>query len=75
MVLNSDKFDHTNSDQIKSDHTNKRINIDNQQINPFIPNAPFLYSLKTSENRMVSDVFRGERKGALETNKLKLFHL
>ena len=59
MVLNSDKFDHTNSDQIKSDHTNKRINIDNQQISPFIPNAPFLYSLKTSENRMVSDVFRG----------------
>ena len=31
-------------------------------INPFVPNAPFLYSLKISENRKIvrfSDVFRG----------------
>ena len=28
--------------------------------NPFVPNAPFLYLLKISENRKVfSDVFRG----------------
>ena len=27
--------------------------------NPIVPNAPFLYSLKTSENFTVSDVFRG----------------
>ena len=35
------------------------------QINPFFPNAPFLYPLKTSENRKV---FGGQRKGASETN-------
>ena len=38
--------------------TNKNI------LNPFAPNAPFLYPLKTSENVTFSDVFRGYRKGA-----------
>ena len=38
-------------------------------INPFIPNAPFLYPLKTLR---FSDVFRGKRKGALGTNGLKV---
>ena len=32
---------------------------------PFVPNAPFLYPLKTSEK-----VFRGYRKDALGTNRL-----
>ena len=36
--------------------------------NPFVPNAAFLYPLKTSENL---DVFRGSRKGAMGTNELK----
>ena len=38
--------------------------------NPFAPNARFLYPLKTSENLRFSDVFRGKRKGVLETNGL-----
>ena len=33
----------------------------------FIPNAPFLYPLKTLR---FSDVFNGERKGAFEANGL-----
>ena len=35
--------------------------------NPFVPNAPFLYPLKTSEN---CKVFSEKRKGALGTNGL-----
>ena len=33
--------------------------IDNSRINPFVPNASFLYPLKTSENPNFSDIFRG----------------
>ena len=40
------------------------------RINPFVPSAPFLYPLKTSETVRFSDVFRGQRKGALGTNGL-----
>ena len=44
-----------------------------KHVNPFVPNAPFLYPLKTSENLTVflrfSDVFSGHRKGALGTNE------
>ena len=36
-----------------------------KSINPFHANVPFLYPLKTSENKMFSDVFRGCRNGAL----------
>ena len=36
-----------------------------KHIDPFVPNAPFFYPLKTSENRKV-------RKGVLGTNELKL---
>ena len=43
-------------------------------INPFVPNAPFLCLLKTSETIRFSDVFRGERKDALGTNGLNMFH-
>ena len=31
--------------------------------NPFVPNAPFLYSLKTSENRKGFWYFQGVKKG------------
>ena len=41
------------------------------KLNPFVPKAPFLYPLKTSKNLRFSDVFRGQRKGALGTNGLK----
>ena len=34
-------------------------------INPFIPNAPFLYPLKTSENRKVFWCFQGMEKGCM----------
>ena len=45
-------------------------------INPFVPNIPFLYPLKTSGNLRFSDVFRGQRKGALGTDGLRLqYHL
>ena len=37
-------------------------------INPFQANIPFLYPLKTSENRSFSDVFRGYRNGKLDWN-------
>ena len=37
-------------------------------LNPFVSNAPFLFPLKTSENR-----FGGYRKGALGTNGLSEF--
>ena len=33
--------------------------------NPFVPNAPSVYPLKTSENRKFSDVFRGVDKGCI----------
>ena len=33
--------------------------------NPFKPDVPFQYSLKTSENLWFSDVFRGYRNGIL----------
>ena len=32
-------------------------------LNPFVPNAPFLYTLKTSENRKVFWCFQGVEKG------------
>ena len=34
-------------------------------LNPFQANVPFLYPLKTPENQMFFDVFRGYRKGTL----------
>ena len=45
-------------------------------INPFASNSAFIYPLKKSENLMLkSDVFRGQRKGALGTNGLvELFY-
>ena len=34
-------------------------------INPFVPNAPFLYPLKTSENPTVFWCFQGLEKGCI----------
>ena len=42
-----------------------------QKFNPFVPNAPFLYSLKTSGNRKVFYCLQGVEKGCLETNGLR----
>ena len=39
------------------------------QINPFVPNAPFFYPLKTSENRKVFLYFQEIEKGCI-VNKL-----
>ena len=39
--------------------------------NPFVPNVPFLYPLKASENCKVFWCFQGVEKGALGTNTLK----
>ena len=44
-----------------------RINI---PLNPFVLNAPFLYPLKTSENRNVFWYFQGVKKGCIGTNGL-----
>ena len=38
---------------------------DMKWINPFVPNAPFLYPLKTSENRKVFWCFQGVEKGCI----------
>ena len=43
-----------------------------KQINPFFLNAPFLYPLETSKKLRFSDVFKGQGKGALGTNGLKI---
>ena len=45
---------------------------DNNILNPFQANVPFLYHLKTSENQRFSDVFREYRKGTLAWNGLSL---
>ena len=42
-----------------------------EDINPFVPNAPFLYALKTSENRKIFWCFQEVEKSALGTNGLK----
>ena len=40
-----------------------KFNFQKHFINPFIPNAPFLYPLKTSENCKVFWCFQGVDKG------------
>ena len=44
-----------------------------RMFNPFVPSAPFLNPRRTSENLRISDVFSGQRKGALGTNQLILY--
>ena len=39
-------------------------------INPFLPNVPFLNSLKRSENQRLSNFFRGYKRRTLERNGL-----
>ena len=41
-------------------------------LTPFIPNALFLYPLKTSENLKIFLCFLGVEKGAFGTNELKM---
>ena len=41
-------------------------------INQFVPNAPFPYPLKFSENVKIFLRFDGVEGGAVETNKLKV---
>ena len=48
----------------------EKLRFYHSSFNPFVPNASFLYLLKTSENRRLSDIFRGQRKGPLGTNEL-----
>ena len=43
-----------------------------RRLNPFVPNAPFLYSPKTSENRKVFLCFQGVEKGCTENKRIKL---
>ena len=39
-------------------------------VNPFVPNAPFLYPLKTSENRKVFWCFQGVDKGCIGNKRV-----
>ena len=39
--------------------------------NPFVPNAPFLYPLKTTENRKVFWYFQGVEKGCIGNEWVK----
>ena len=39
-------------------------------VNPFVPNAPFLYPLKTSENRKVFWCFQGVEKGCIGNKRV-----
>ena len=41
-------------------------------INPFSANVSLLYSMKASESRRFSDVFRGYRSGTLVENELRV---
>ena len=40
--------------------------------NPFVPKVPFLYPLKTSENRKVFWCFQGVEKGCIGNKRVKL---
>ena len=44
----------------------KKGNKSDLYINPFVPNAPLLHPLKTSENRKVFWCFQGVEKGCIE---------
>ena len=44
-------------------------------INPFVPNAPFLYPLKTSGNQKVFWYSEGVEKVCMGTNGLSQFHM
>ena len=39
------------------------MKVSNDSVNPFVPSAPFLYPLKTSENLKVFWCFQGVEKG------------
>ena len=41
-------------------------------INSFVPNAPFLYSLKTSENRKAFWRFQGVEKGCIGSKWVRI---
>ena len=43
-------------------------------INPFVPNAPFLYCLKTLENRKVFWYIQGVEKGCFENKWVNTTH-
>ena len=42
-----------------------QVKVTRPLLNPFVPNAPFLYLLKTLENRKVFWCFRGVEKGCI----------
>ena len=41
-------------------------------VKPFVPNAPFLYPLKTSENRQIFRCFQRVEKGCIENKWIKI---
>ena len=47
----------------------------NMFVNPFIPNAPFLYPLKASENRKVFWCFQRVEKGCIGNEWVKIVSL
>ena len=77
MLISDEELFKTNkgSTKIKFTDLTKNNASSNQdlinQSNQFVPNAPFFYCLKPSENRKVFCCFQGVEKGALGKNGLK----
>ena len=51
--------------------TSTESNIAKECFIPFVPNAPFLYPLKTSENLTAFGCFQGVKKGCIENECVK----
>ena len=61
-----------NKDNSAKDLTHDLSLISKWAINPLVLNAPFLYPWKDQKTLWFSDLFRGWRKSALKTNRLKV---
>ena len=56
-------FDHLKVFSRISNNYSERVTYNRPVFHPLVPNAPFLYPLKTSENRKVFWCFQGVEKG------------
>ena len=52
----------------------KKLSLSKNLIKPFVPSAPFLYPLKTSETHKVFWCFPGLEKGCIGNEWVKKFH-
>ena len=74
-VVSKNSFSPITEIELNKSFFRNRVSIFQKQglsiFNPFSTNVPYLYPLKTSENRRFSDIFRGYRSGTLVENGLK----